>query len=844
MRTQLILLLVALVLVATATTGTLAYRTSRSLIAGAEVREVGSTANARRQAVVQMLTEQRGRAAALLKTISAGCAPEELRCLQKVLGGFVATEGARGVELQYPKRAPVVVGDTAGAGDGETSGTLARFEFDSAGRPTYLITVDGVTRDGPMRVTLRGDMRVIDKIFADRDSLGQSGEAFLTDGRGDLLTPVRYSPAPDKEHPPLSQALRSCLAGRDGEILDTGYRGVPVIHGFRHIPEIGGGCAVAVVDQSEAFAPANRLRRDLLGLSASLAALAIACSVLFAQIVSRPIAKLSDYARALQAGDLGSPVPTGGPAEVRMFSVVFAEMTQSLNASRHALEETTERLRNILESIGDSFMAVDRDWLCIYANGHAASLLGLPQDALPGRSLRSLISLSAATWSELERGMQHRAAVHCEEFYEPSDAWFAIDAYPTSTGLVILARDVTERRRLNERLQQTHKLESLGVLAGGIAHDFNNLLTGIIGNASMALEDLPPGDPARLSLQNVVTAGERAAVLTRQLLAYAGKGRFIIQPLDLSGLVREIASLLESSMPRTVTLHLRLSESLPAIEGDAAQIQQLIMNLVINGAEAIAEAAGRVIITTRLQAVDAAYMQQTLAPNEVAPGMYVALEVEDTGCGMDEDTLSRIFDPFFTTKFAGRGLGLAAALGIVRGHRGALAVRSALGQGSRFTVLLPPGDGDPAQPRTAAAAIGSAGQGAILVVEDEEVVREAARSILERLGYAVVTAEDGRQGVELLRRADIHIDLVLLDLTMPVMSGEEALEQLKAIRPDVPVILSSGYDQTEALRRFNGKPLAGFIQKPFTAAHLAEKVKQALNPGPEAGRKSLPDFIP
>ena len=816
-------------LVATASTGSIAYRTSRGLIADAAVREVGSTANARRQALVQMLTEQRVRTAALLKTVTVGCAPDEIPCLRKVLGNFVATESARGVQLQYQNRDPIIVGGIATVDNNETSEGVARFEFDRAGRPDYLITVKGVTRDGAMTVTLRGNMRVIDQIFGDRGSLGQSGETFLTDGRGDLLTPLRYTPAPDKQHSLLSDALRSCLAGNDGEVLDTGYRGVPVIHGFRYIHEVGGACAVALIDQSEAFAPANRLRGDLIGISASLAALAIACSVLFAQLVSRPIAKLSAYARSLQAGDLVSPVPTGGPAEVRMFSEVFAEMTRSLNASRQALEETTEQLRNILESIGDSFVAVDRAWQCIYANRHAASLIGLPQERLPGRNLWHLISLSATARSELERGMEQRVPVHCEEFYEPLNAWFAIDAYPTAAGLAIFADDVTERKRLNERLQQTHKLESLGVLAGGIAHDFNNLLTGIIGNASMALEDLAPGDPSRLSLQNVVTAGERAAVLTRQLLAYAGKGRFIIQPLDLSALVREIATLLESSMPRTVALDLRLSDSLPAIEGDAAQIQQLIMNLVINGAEAIGDRpAGSVTVITRLQVVDAAYIQQMLESTEVTPGMYVTLEVEDTGSGMDEETLSRMFDPFFTTKFAGRGLGLAAALGIVRGHKGALAVRSAPGEGSHFAVLFPPCPGKPVQPRSVAAAKRSVGQGTILVVDDEEVVRETARSILERLGYDVIIAEDGSKGVELFRTLESQIDLVLIDLTMPVMSGEEALEQLKAIRPDVPVILASGYDQTEAMRRFTGKPLAGFIQKPFTAAHLAEQVKLAL----------------
>ena len=829
LRTELILLLVPLVLVATASTGSIAYRASRALIAGAAVREVGTAANDRRQALVDVLNAQRARAAALLRSVSVSCAPEETRCVRKVLGNFLATERAAAVELRYRNRAPIDVGSgMPETPSGATAGNLARFEFDQAGQPYYLTAAQTVTRDGPMTVTLRGDMHAIDQIFHGRGGLGQTGETFLTDGRGALLTPLRDA-APGALQRMPSNALDACLSGRDAEVLDRSYRGVPVIHGFRSIPEIGGGCAVAFIDQAEAFAPASSLRRDLIGISASLAALAIACSILFAQVVSRPMAKLSDYARSLEAGDSVRPVPTGGPAEVRTFSQIFAAMTHSLNASRTALEETTARLRNILESISESFIAVDRSWRCTYANRNAATLIRQPQEALPGRNLWELVSLSPNARAELERAMRQRVPVHFEEFHEPFDAWFEVDVYPTTGGLAVFADDVTERKRLNERLQQTHKLESLGVLAGGIAHDFNNLLTGILGNASLALEDLGPEHPARASLQNVVSTAERAAVLTRQLLAYAGKGRFVIQPLDLSALVREIGSLLETSMPRTVRLDLRLNQALPPIEGDAAQIQQLIMNLVINAAEAIgAHTAGTVTVSTSLRTVDETYIQQTLAPTEIEPGTYIVLEVEDTGTGMDEATLSRIFDPFFSTKFAGRGLGLAATLGIVRGHKGALTVRSAPGQGSHFTVLLPAGAGEALPAQVASSAQTARGRGTILVIDDEEVVRQTTRSILERLGYRVMVAKDGLEGVDLFRDLRGSVDLVLLDLTMPAMPGEEALERLKAISPDVPVLLSSGYSQSEAMRRFTGKPLAGFLEKPFTAADLAEQVRLAL----------------
>jgi nitrogen-specific signal transduction histidine kinase/CheY-like chemotaxis protein len=404
-----------------------------------------------------------------------------------------------------------------------------------------------------------------------------------------------------------------------------------------------------------------------------------------------------------------------------------------------------------------------------------------------------------------------------------------VDAYPTRDGLAIFGRDVTERRRVTERLQRTQKLESLGVLAGGIAHDFNNLLTGIMGNASMALEELPGDASVRGNLEAVVNASERAAALTRQLLAYAGKGRFVIERIDLSKLVRDISELVRTSIPRTIQLQLDLAEAMPCIEGDAAQIQQLVMNLVINAAEATAEhETGTVRIRTAIEEVNPVSIDQMIAPNGIAPGKYVALEVRDGGCGMDALTLSRIFDPFFTTKFTGRGLGLAAVMGIVGGHKGALRVDSIPGKGSSFKALFPACEGQPAKVHTASPQRQFAGYGTILVVDDEDAVRQTAKSALQSYGYRVVLAQNGEEGVNLFRELRDEISVVLLDMTMPVMSGEEAFTRIKRIREDIRVVLSSGYDETEATRRFTGKGLAGFVQKPYTAAGLAAKMKRAL----------------
>jgi PAS domain S-box-containing protein len=391
-----------------------------------------------------------------------------------------------------------------------------------------------------------------------------------------------------------------------------------------------------------------------------------------------------------------------------------------------------------------------------------------------------------------------------------------------------------ERERLQAQLLQVQKLESLGVLAGGIAHDFNNLLTAILGSSSAAMLSLPKESPVRPDLDNVILASRRAANLTRQLLAYSGKGHFEVRPIDLSVHVRELATLLETTIPKKVQLRLELAPDLPAISADIAQVQQIVMNLVINGAEAIGDQRGTVLVTTGVQAIDEFYVQSLFASEGIRPGSYVYLEVHDTGSGMDEATKSRIFDPFFSTKFTGRGLGLAAVLGIVRGHQGALKVYSSPGKGTTFKVFFPASN---------ALAIGPApdvmsfrGEGLALVIDDDQGVREAASRLLEFFGFRVLQAVDGRNGAEEFSRNASEIVVVILDMTMPEMNGEETFREIRRVRADVPVILTSGYNEIEATRRFTAKGLAGFLQKPFTPKELSQKLALALKPGARGSR--------
>jgi two-component system CheB/CheR fusion protein len=391
-------------------------------------------------------------------------------------------------------------------------------------------------------------------------------------------------------------------------------------------------------------------------------------------------------------------------------------------------------------------------------------------------------------------------------------------------------RDITERWRFEHQLQHTQKLESLGVLAGGIAHDFNNLLSGIMGNASLGLTELPDAAPARRYLREIVSASRRASNLTRQMLAYAGKGRFVVERIDLSQLVREIEPLIHTSIPKLVDIQLVLGTDLPAVEADPGQIQQLVMNLIINGAEAIGEGKpGAVWVRTDARDLNAEDILREFPHDQLSPGAYVGIEVCDTGSGMNEATKAKIFDPFFTTKFQGRGLGLAAVSGIVRTQKGAIHVFSAPGHGTSFQVLFPAvaakaADRTPRIPQMEAPAGGT-----VLFVDDEEMLRSFAQAALEKTGWQVLLAENGAEGVRLFEEHQAAITLVVLDMTMPVMGGAEALDRIKAIRPSVPVILSTGYGESEAARLFAGKNIAGYLGKPYTVDQLMEMVAAVLS---------------
>jgi PAS domain S-box-containing protein len=506
-----------------------------------------------------------------------------------------------------------------------------------------------------------------------------------------------------------------------------------------------------------------------------------------------------------------------------------------------ALRESQERLRFICDRAQVGYwhwdIASDRhEWspLCNHLFGISpeepmsyARLLALihPDDrARTDHGIRACLESDGQTDYDIEyRTLWPDGTVRW--IHAKGNAEFADGRAVRMAGIVL---DITEHKRAEAALRETQKLESIGLLAGGVAHDFNNLLVGVIGNASLLEEMIAPGDLASEIVQRILKTGEQLAHLTRQMLAYSGKGRFVVEILDLSAVVRDISDLALRSLPKKPILHLDLEEHLPPMEADRGQIQQVLMNMVINASEAVGNHDGLITVSTRALVVDARYIQMHPGAEGLAAGEYVVVEVRDTGCGMDETVKSQIFEPFFSTKFTGRGLGLAAVHGIVRGHKGAILVASEPGKGSAFTVLFPATGHEGERSQLVTPKEVAQGLGVVLVIDDEEAVREMVKTTLERHGYTVLVAQGGLQAIDIFKHHASDIDVAVLDLSMPGISGEQTLPELRKIRPDVKVLVSSGYSETEAMAMFRGQQVSGFVQKPYTVAVLAEKVKSAM----------------
>jgi PAS domain S-box-containing protein len=527
-----------------------------------------------------------------------------------------------------------------------------------------------------------------------------------------------------------------------------------------------------------------------------------------------------------------------GPASIAV--ILLRDASERIRA-REALRAERELLDRVFSVLEDPVIVVDfRTRLVVRANQAAEAVFGWSCQEMVGRDTSFLHvdpehfreygrlleeAYSARGWFEGEFPMRRKSgeifpARHFARTLRQGDLSLAVGMI---RDLTTHRRAEAERARLEAALLQAQKMESLSAFAAGVAHDFNNLLVAVLANAEAVASGMPRDAPGRSALDDVAAAARRGAALVRQLLAYAGRARVARQPLDLSGAVNDVLHILRASVPRKIALEIHLAERAPLM-GDRGQLGQAVVNLVLNAAEAIGDREGHVVLSTGVEKCPEGHPALALAQPALEPGPYSWLEVRDDGAGMPPEVASRIFDPFFSTRSVGRGLGLSAVAGVVRAHGGAVEVDSSLGRGSRFRLWLPVGGPMPAELRAGASAVPA---GIVLVVDDEPIVRRLASWILEDAGFRVLEAGDGVEALELFRSRAAEIDVVLLDFDMPRMNGADTFDAIRSLRPDARVLLSTGYGDQPWMERFEGRGLAGRLEKPYAASELVAAVRAA-----------------
>lgn len=558
----------------------------------------------------------------------------------------------------------------------------------------------------------------------------------------------------------------------------------------------------------------------------------------------RRLRQLKAAAEVLRAVEEATAAATGEPYYRALVQHLATALGVRYCLLTECLDEASSRVRTLAfwdgEKLVDSFEYDLEGTPCQQALGGA-------EPCYFGSQVRSLFPsdpelarlgaesfVAVRMYDSRRRVIGHLAAIDVEPLPEDGIDTSLLRIFADRAGAELERRRAeSDRERLKEQVLHAQKLESLGVLAGGIAHDFNNILVGILGNSGLALDELPPGSPARPFIERIEQAAERAADLAGQMLAYSGRGHFMVGSFDLRGLVEEMAGLLNTSISKKAELSFRFGDDVPPIRGDATQIRQVVMNLITNASEALGDAAGTISVEIGVVEADGVDLADVWVDKELLAGRYVYLAIADSGCGMDADTQARIFDPFFTTKRTGRGLGMAAVLGIVRGHHGAIKVTSAAGHGSTFIVLLPVSDEPVDLQPELAGGTARPGRGKILVVDDEDLVREVADAALTRSGFEVLLAGDGLQALAIARQQGHELAAVVLDLTMPHMNGEETFHELRRLFPDLPVILTSGYNEQDVTSRFAEPGPAGFLKKPYRPDDLRRVVTDVLESATE-----------
>ncbi|MFA7406019.1 MAG: cache domain-containing protein [Pelobacteraceae bacterium] len=594
---------------------------------------------------------------------------------------------------------------------------------------------------------------------------------------------------------------------------------------------------------------------------------------LMVHYISRPVANLAQLAKRIASGEYGAQLPIITNDEVGVLSESLNRMSCQVQekaldletanrelqlelAERRRAEESLkaseEKFRTLVENSFDVIFVLDSNGVFQFISPAWETHFGYPVTDVINNNFQQFVHPDdiRLCMTYLQQVMETGQAATSPPYrVRHADAsWRLFIANGTllqdSSGQALyigVGRDISDERRLEEerlnlerQFLHAQKLESLGIMAGGIAHDFNNLLTVIIGNLELSGMQLDKTSTVATRIEQAMQASLRAADLTRQLLAYSGKGVFELKQLDLNQMIKENCDLFRTTVPKTITMTTEMPTALPPVLGDSGQLQQVIMNLITNAAEAIGCEPGSIVISTGVEECDKKQLAHSRLEKKAQPGRYVYISVTDSGCGMNEEMQQRIFEPFYTTKFTGRGLGMASVMGIIKSHNGAILLRSEPGCGTSFKVLLPifTGQHDIAPPDLAGTALPKPRRESaetVLVADDEELVREVCEEYLKDMGLRTLSAANGKEAVDLFRQYRNDISFIILDLTMPYMDGVATLHELRQIQPGVKVIISSGHSWETTAKIFIRDKPDGFIQKPFQMLELQEKIDKILH---------------
>ena len=722
-------------------------------------------------------------------------------------------------------------------------------------RPTLTIATPVLGESGLVAVlAVHLNLARLDRILSETATVGRTAKAMAVTRSYDPISSERFGIADERLLRGIhTEGVTRVVAGGEGRGAYRNVDGRPVLGAYRWIEarEVG---LVLEMDQAEALELARYNLVGILAVGVTATLILLLGVGRIGHSVGGALAQLTSGAAKVAEGAFEVEVDTHREDEVGDLGRAFNAMTVQLRKLYGDLQgqvEVNETMllaleegRALLEAIvqnSSAFIAVYHpDSGIVLANRALEEALGVGPDGLLGGCIADHLdedqarSYLDARYRALEENRTVKGEIHMDiagEDHTFFAVWFPLrdgQGLPFSVGLI--ASDISERIRAeNERvryeaqLRHAQKLESLGVLAGGIAHDFNNILAAILGHADLAMATAERDPEGAYHLQQVILASQRAATLTNQMLAYAGRASLQVEVLDLNEAVQEVWSLLSVSMGKKIRLEQDLSPHPCSVRADPAQISQVVMNLVTNAAQAIGDVPGTVTVRTTTEVVAGA------TGDGVRPGRYARLTVRDTGCGMDDDTLERIFDPFFTTKESGRGLGLAAVMGIVSGLGGGIRVDSAEGRGTSFEILLPEASATRA-PRAGSVARARQGPGVtVLLADDEEAVRGMARRVLERAGHTVIEAKDGLDAVRRYDEDALRVSAAVLDVSMPGLGGREVFDELRKRSPSLPVVFTTGYDPVDAIRGLDAAPSVGFLQKPYRPADLVQALSALLS---------------